>query len=113
SALPPTIMYFNSEAGTRSAARTLRQCVPEHLCKYIYAFSSDLSDEGKQVIWDHFVKEEIRILCATDAAGMGCNVSDIMYIFIFKCPKSLAIVLQQWGRAGRDRKTQATCVLLV
>lgn len=111
--IPKCLFYMDSEAGTRAAARTLRQCVPENLRKYIYALSADLSDEGKKQIWDKFVAGDIRILFATDAAGMGCNDSCIQYVFILNCPKALCIVFQRWGRAGRDRVTLAVCVLLV
>lgn len=45
---------------------------------------------------------------------MGCSVPNIVYIFILKCPlTSLSIILQRWGRSGRDRLTKAVCVLLV
>lgn len=88
---------MDSEPGTCTAARTLRQCVPEHLRKYIYALSSDLSDDAKKEIWEKFAAGEIRILFVTDAAGMGCNASSIEYVFIFNCPKALSIVLQRWG----------------
>jgi superfamily II DNA helicase RecQ len=45
----------------------------------------------------------IHILCATDAAGMGCNVPDVRYSVIFGCPKSLSVIAQRWGRAACDR----------
>ena len=50
----------------------------------------------------------IHILCATDAAGMGCNVPDVHYLVIFGCPKSLSVIVQRWGRA-----LEGTCLLLV
>ena len=46
---------------------------------------------------------------------MGCNIPDIKYTILFGVPKSksLSTVTQRWGRAGRDRTTQAVCLLLV
>ncbi|KAI0684791.1 P-loop containing nucleoside triphosphate hydrolase protein, partial [Cerioporus squamosus] len=60
-----------------------------------------------------FSNSQYRFLCATDAAGMGCNVSNIQNIIIFNCLRSLSAVSQRWGRAGRDEKTLGMCVLLV
>ncbi|KII94571.1 hypothetical protein PLICRDRAFT_78736, partial [Plicaturopsis crispa FD-325 SS-3] len=112
-AISKCLFYFDSEAACRLAVRTLRKCLPAHLRDCVQAFSSDLSEEGKQKCWDGFSSGRIRIVCATDAAGMGCNVPDVRYSIIFGCPKSLAVIAQRWGRAGRDRLTAATCILLV
>jgi len=81
----------------------------------VHAFSSDISEKGKKAAWAKFQSGEYRTLCATDAAGMGCNVPDIKFVVSFGVPKSksLSTVAQRWGWGGRDRKTQATCLLLV
>ncbi|KAL1686921.1 P-loop containing nucleoside triphosphate hydrolase protein, partial [Schizophyllum commune] len=95
------IIYFESEAQCRSMAQELRKCLPAHLRDSVFAYSSNLSEKAKQQCWDRFMKGEIRILCATDAAGMGCNVSDVKFVIIFGRPPSFAAVIQRWGRAGR------------
>ena len=40
-----------------------------------------------------FKTGEICVICATDAAGMGCNVSDVKYVVSFGIPKSVSTVL--------------------
>ncbi|KAJ7586009.1 hypothetical protein C8J56DRAFT_735035, partial [Mycena floridula] len=60
-----------------------------------------------------FTIGKIHIVCATDAAGMGCNVSDIKYCIVFNCPRSFSVLAQQWGHTGRDHVTKAVCLLLV
>ena len=112
-AIPKTIVYMDSEDACRMGTETFRKCLPSHLRPCVYAFSSILSEEAKADSWERFTSGKIRILCATDAAGMGCNVADIQYVVIIGCPRSLSIVAQRWGRAGRDRKTLAVCILLV
>jgi superfamily II DNA helicase RecQ len=107
------LLYFDSENACRLIVQSLRKCLPPHLRSCVHAFSSDLSEKGKQQCWGHFKKGEIRILCATDAAGMGCDVPDVQYVVTFQIPKSLSTVGQRWGRAGRDRTTQGVCILLV
>ncbi|KAI1781803.1 P-loop containing nucleoside triphosphate hydrolase protein [Ganoderma leucocontextum] len=111
--IPKSLLYFDSQMGCRQAVDSLRKCLPAHLRRAVYAFSSDLSERSKIDTWERFAAGEYRILCATDAAGMGCNVPDVRYIILFKCPASLSVVAQRWGRAGRDRTTQAICLLLV
>ncbi|KAI0691454.1 P-loop containing nucleoside triphosphate hydrolase protein, partial [Cerioporus squamosus] len=111
--VPKTLLYFNSEMACREATETLRKCLPRHLRSVVYAFSSSLSEKAKRRDWDAFALGEVRILCATDAAGMGCNVPDIRYVVVFHPPPSLSVLAQRWGRAGRDRTTPAVCLLLV
>ena len=111
--IPKCLLYFDSENACRLTVQALRKCLPPHLRSCVHAFSSDLSEKGKQQCWEHFKKGKIRILCATDAAGMGCNVPDVQYVITFDIPKSLSTVGQRWGRAGRDRTTQGICILLV
>lgn len=107
------LLYFDSENACHLAVQSLRKCLPPHLRSCVHVFSSDLSEKGKQQCWAHFKKGETRILCATDAAGMGCNVLDVKYVVTFGILKSLSTVGQRWGRAGRDRTTQSVCLLLV
>lgn len=107
------ILYFSSEGACRLAVQTLRKVLPAHLRDCVQPFSSDLSEEGKALTWDKFKNGSIRILCATDAAGMGCNIPDIRYSVVFGLPKSLSVLSQRWGRTARDRQLLGTCLLLV
>ncbi|KAJ2915312.1 hypothetical protein MD484_g5119, partial [Candolleomyces efflorescens] len=108
-----SLLYFDSESMCRTAADFLRKCLPTHLRSSVHAFSSDLSEQAKQNCWKSFLEGRTRILCATDAAGMGCNVPDVEFVVSFGIPKSLGTVFQRWGRGGRDRQTKAVCILLV
>jgi superfamily II DNA helicase RecQ len=72
-----------------------------------------MSELAKQQCWELFSNGKFRIICATDAAGMGCNVSDVKYIVMFGMTKSLGTISQRWGRAGRDRTTDGVCLWLV
>jgi len=109
--IPKRILYFDSEDMCRTIVRLLRQVLPSHLRECVQAFSSDLEEDMKGAIWD-FQKGQTHILCATDAAGMGCNVPDIKYVVSFGLSKATSSVGQRWGRAGRDRKTEGVCILL-
>jgi superfamily II DNA helicase RecQ len=112
-AISKCLLYFDSENACRRAVQFIRKCLPAHLRSCIQAFSSDMSEAAKKRCWELFMTGDIRIICATDAAGMGCNIPDVEYIISFGIPKSVGTVAQRWGRAGRDRKTDGVCVLLV
>ena len=72
-----------------------------------------MSELAKLQCWELFSNGEFRIICATDAAGMGCNVSDVKYIVTFGLTKSLGTISQRWGRAGRNRTIEGVCLWLV
>jgi superfamily II DNA helicase RecQ len=112
-AINKSLFYFDSEEACCLAVQTLRKVLPEHLRDCVQPFSSDGSEAAKTSCWEGFMSGRIHILCATDAAGMGCNVPDVHYSVIFGCPKSLSVIAQRWGRAARDRALEGTCLLLV
>ncbi|KAJ3521709.1 hypothetical protein NMY22_g12202 [Coprinellus aureogranulatus] len=111
--LPKAILYFDTEAKCREAVQFLRKILPEHLRNAVHAFSSTLSEDGKATNWDDFMNNLTRLLCATDAAGMGCNVTDIKFVISIGIPKSVGQAYQRWGRAGRDRVQEAMCIQLI
>jgi len=112
-AIAKCLFYFDTEAECRAAVYALRMLLPAHLRDCVQPFSSSLSEECKKALWEAFRAGTVRILCATDAAGMGCNVPDVRNVVVFGCPRSFASVAQRWGRAGRNRTVDGTCLLLV
>ncbi|KAI0308418.1 P-loop containing nucleoside triphosphate hydrolase protein, partial [Amylostereum chailletii] len=111
--LPKCLFYFDTIPLGNQAMQTLRKCLPGHLRECVRTFKSTSSERAKALIWDEFKNGQTRILCATDAAGMGCNVPDVQYVALFNAPKSLSVLMQRWGRAGRSRAISGTCLLFV
>ncbi|KAE9393844.1 hypothetical protein BT96DRAFT_828606 [Gymnopus androsaceus JB14] len=53
-----------------------------------------MSEKSKQKCWDKFTSGKLQIICATDAAGMGCSIPDVKYSVIFGLPSSLSVIIQ-------------------
>jgi hypothetical protein len=111
--IPKILTYHSSVASTGKSKADWRRALPAHLRDCVVSYSADISEAAKKDIWEGFMSGRYRILCATDAAGMGCNVPDVDYSIVFECPRSLAVLVQRWGRAGRNRTGIGTCMFFV
>ena len=58
-----------------------------------------------------FKKDEIQIMVATLAFGLGVNITDLRFVIHFGMPTSLDAYTQAIGRAGRD-EVQAHCLVI-
>ncbi|PPQ87858.1 LOW QUALITY PROTEIN: hypothetical protein CVT26_007569 [Gymnopilus dilepis] len=109
--IPKIILYLDSEAMCREAVQFIRKLLPPHLRFCVHAFSSDLSERVKGAARDKFQDDIYRMLCATDAAGMGLQHPQMSNMSCLSGSKSLSTVSQHWGRCGRDRTTEVVCFL--
>ena len=66
-----------------------------------YSDDSKISKEYKAIILDKFQKNEIKVLVATVAFGMGYDKPDIGFVIHFQRPANIVSYYQQIGRAGR------------
>lgn len=66
------------------------------------AFHGDMSAEERMGIVDSFKKDDVNIVFATNAFGMGIDIPDIRVVIHFMIPESIEQYYQEVGRASRD-----------
>ncbi len=74
-------------------------------------FHAGLTPPEKKRVQDEFLGGALRVICATNAFGMGIDKEDVRLVVHADTPGSLENYLQEAGRAGRDGRS-AACVLL-
>ncbi|GJJ74175.1 hypothetical protein EMPS_06533 [Entomortierella parvispora] len=104
-----TIVYFDSIALLRDVQDKLRPLRPD--LRMDAFFSTRLSSSKDKVLLK-FINSEIDVLLATDACGMGCDISDVITVFQYDLPHDLTSLVQRFGRAARGPGTKGFGILL-
>jgi ATP-dependent DNA helicase RecQ len=69
------------------------------------AYHSQLETEDKKVLEDQLINNQVKVLVATTALGMGFDKPDLAFVIHYQRPGSVVHYYQQVGRAGRAIET--------
>lgn len=75
-------------------------------------YHSDVDSDEKQEVYSRFVNNELDMLFATTAFGMGINIPDIESVVHLQIPNSVEEYYQQVGRGWRKKNIKKDCQCL-
>ena len=71
------------------------------------AYHAGMLPDQRRAIQERFMSNDLRIIVATNAFGMGIDKADLRFVVHYNMPGSLEAYYQEAGRAGPRRPTVA------
>jgi ATP-dependent DNA helicase RecQ len=100
------IIYCQSRSGVDELSAKL-----QHDGYSVLPYHAGLNNVKRSDYQERFIRDDVQIIVATIAFGMGINKPDVRYVLHYDLPKNIEGYYQQIGRAGRDG-LDADCLLL-
>jgi ATP-dependent DNA helicase RecQ len=103
------VRFIKGMKGNSGIIYTLNRKTTEELADILMAngikavaYHAGLDSKLRADRQDQFLNEDVQVICATIAFGMGIDKPDIRFVIHYNIPKSIENYYQETGRAGRD-----------
>lgn len=93
----PVIIYRFSRANTEKLAIHLNRAGIKAA-----AYHAGLDADTRRIVQEKFIRDDVPVIVATIAFGMGIDKPDVRMVVHYDLPKSVEGYYQETGRAGRD-----------
>ncbi|HEX8743586.1 MAG TPA: ATP-dependent DNA helicase RecQ [Thermoleophilaceae bacterium] len=103
----PAIVY----AGTRAGSEELAEELTRELGEPAEAYHAGLERGARADVQRRFLADEVRVVVATNAFGMGVDKPNVRTVLHSSVPASLEAYYQEAGRAGRDGEAARALLL--
>ncbi|HEV3377276.1 MAG TPA: ATP-dependent DNA helicase RecQ [Thermoleophilaceae bacterium] len=103
----PAIVYAGTRAGSEELARELGAALGVEA----EAYHAGLDRERRASVQRRFLVDELQVICATNAFGMGVDKPNVRTVVHASVPASLEAYYQEAGRAGRDGRPARALLL--